>query len=56
VIVEEDRASSCIQGSFVLGIRKNFILERVMKCWKRLPREVSESASWEVFEGRVDIK
>jgi len=42
------------QGSFRLDIRKNFFMEEAVKCWNRLPREVVESASLEVFRKRVD--
>ncbi|GAB0184727.1 hypothetical protein GRJ2_000938000 [Grus japonensis] len=41
-------------GKFHLNMRKNFFTLRVMEHWNRLPREVVESPSLEIFQTRLD--
>jgi len=38
-----------------LGVRKNFLTEKIVKHWNRLLREMVESPSLDIFKRGVDL-
>ena len=42
------------EGRFKLEVRRKFLTQRVVRHWKRFPREVVDAPSLEVFKARLD--
>ncbi|KFV09973.1 hypothetical protein N340_12529, partial [Tauraco erythrolophus] len=42
------------EGRFRLDIKKKFFTLRMVRYWNRLPREVVDAPSLEVFKARLD--
>ncbi|KFU88344.1 hypothetical protein M959_02825, partial [Chaetura pelagica] len=42
------------EGRFKLDIRRKFFTMRVVTWWHRLPRDVVEAPSLDLFKGRLD--
>ena len=43
------------QGRFRLDLRRNFLTQRVVTHWNRLPKDVVDAPSLEAFKTRLDV-
>jgi len=43
------------QGRFRLDIRRNFFTQTVLTHWNRVPKEVGDASTLEVFKARLDV-
>lgn len=55
MIGQEEMASSCIRGGLDERLGKILFSEMIDKCWKKLPMDVFDSSSLEVFKRSVDV-
>ena len=42
------------EGRFRLDVRGKFFTRRVVRCWNRLPIDIVDAPSLEVFKARLD--
>ena len=43
------------EGRFRLDVGKTFFIQRAVRCWHRLPREVVDAQPLEAFMARLDV-